>query len=924
MKMPLLQTKFHIPPVRRELVHRARLIDLLKTRQQHKLTLLTAPAGFGKTTLAASWLSEQECPVAWVSLDESDNDPIRFFSYVISALDGVTAVRIGQTALNLLHSSEPASPNTLLAYLINDLVNLNADLILALDDYHRIEAKEIHAALAFLLDNQPPKLHLVLISRTEPPLPLAKLRARHQLAELQTFDLRFSHDEIDQFLNQTMHLGLSAQQVTKLGMQTEGWVTALQLVALTVANSSDAGRLIDNITGDNRYIADYLVDEVLSSQPKHVEQFLLQTSILERMNADLCNALCDRDDSQQQLEILDRANLFVTPLDDSRTWYRYHHLFAELLRNRLADQHADQVKMLHRRAAGWFFANNMIEEAIGHSLEAEDFEAVTGYLQESIVEKILARGRFRTYLSWLERIPDAALAGYPKLVLYQVFLLWEMQDLERYRRQLALAESMLGPSPTFPDDLDGHTAAYHGILAIIKGVENCGKFATGQASSCFAQALSLLPEEYIFWRTLALGATGFCFRVEGNYNEAGQCFSQVIRLATRSNLVFLCFMYSIAQALVYLAQGRLRDAIEACQIPLTLDAEQGRNTPFAGLAYSVMGILLYLADDLPAAESHAKRGLELVTRDGDIYYMADGYYTLARIHLARGDETGALDLMDQMMARLHDMDAAQSGRIIARAYQAHIQFTCGHMDKVETWIANPGQNQLNAGQFPDILGLTYFGIYCTVHESFRDYIELINLTVARYELVAGQAQKSIAITDGLLDNYVNENRVFFKTQVLITRALALQTAGKSESAVATLIEAVKLVAPEPFVQPFVSQGRSIKTLLETAQTKLKNDSDADATNASSLAFIDQLLARLPQPQPTAQEGSPGASLTDLTPREIDVLMMLAAGVSYAEIAQRLMVSRNTVKTHLKHIYSKLDVGNRLQAINKARDFELLQ
>lgn len=921
--MPLLQTKLHIPHLRWEFVRRSQLIDLLKTHQHKKLTLITAPAGFGKTTLATCWLTQQNSPVAWVSLDESDNDPIRFFLYVITALNRASAAGIGQKALDLLESSDPVSHNTLLAYLINDLVQLDSNLILALDDYHLIHTGKIHDALAFLLDNQPTQLHLVLISRAEPPLPLARLRSKHQLAELQTVDLRFTRAETELFLNQTMHLGLSNQQISELETQTEGWVTGLQLVALTIKNAGDAGKLIDHISGSNRYIADYLIDEVLSRQPKDLEQFLLQTSILEQMNAGLCNVLTGRDDSQLLLEALEKSNLFVIPLDNTRTWYRYHHLFAELLCHRLIDQLPDQVESLHQRAAQWFFDQEMIEEAIEHSLKAKDYGVVTEYLQAIIDDEILAKGRFKTYLGWLDRIPDPYLVDYPKLLLYQVFQLWEMQDLDNFQPRLNLVEKLLGPSPSDAANLDGQTAAYHGILAIIKGVVNCGNFATKQASAFFARALRLLPDELTFWRTLALGATGFCYRVEGNYSEAGKYFSQVIELATRSNLILLCFMYSIAQALVYLAQGRLREAIEAGQIPLSLDGRQGYNIPFAGLAYSVMGILLYLSGDLSAAEKQVTRGLELVTRDGDVYYIADGHFTLAQIRIAQGDIASALDLMEQMMTQINALRPPQSGLIVARAYQAHIRIACHRLTAVKQWVANPGSEQLVANQFPDILGESYFGVYCTVHESFKSYIEFINLTVAWFEFATNNAWEAIKILDALLDGIVHEDRIFFRIRVQILKALALQKAGEDDEAVAILLTAINLVAPEPFFQLFVNEGKPMLELLAKAKNSLEENAGAAAGNGPIPVFIDEILARMAETQPAPPQNSAEPSAFELTPRETEVLTYLAEGVSYAEIAKKLMVSKNTVKTHLKRVYSKLEVANRLQAINKAKELELL-
>ena len=922
MKAPLVQTKLHIPHPRTEQVQRRRLTDHLGASHHHKLVLITAPAGFGKTTLATSWLTAQEKPVAWVSLDESDNDPLRFFLYVVSALHQ-RALDVGRTVLELLQGSDPPPYKTLLAYLINDLAVAAQPLILALDDYHLIHAQEVHDALIFLLENLPPQLQIVLISRMEPPLPVSRLRAKHQLIELGAPDLRFTWSETQTFLNQTMRLRLTNEQITQLESTTEGWITGLQLIALTVKSTVDANRVIRNISGDSRYIADYLVDEVLIRQPRRIERFLLQTSIFERISALLCDAVLQIDDSQQILEALEQANLFVIPLDTTRTWYRYHHLFAELLRHRLAQQATGQVEELHRSAARWFFEHGMIEDAIGHWLEARDYDVVTAYLNGSINDEILAKGKFRIYLAWLDWIPDAHLIRSPKLVLYRVFQLWEMQDLDKFNQQFRLVGQMLGPTPASAVGLDQQAATYHGIFAVVRGVVNCGSFATGAAADCFAQALTLLPPESIFWRTLALGATGFCCRVEGNYAAAANYFAQAVAVATDLGLVFLTFMYATVHALVHLANGQLEAAIATCKIPLALDDKQGVPIPFAGLAYTVMGILLYLEDDLVGAERHVRRGIELVTRDGDAYYVADGTFTLAQIYLARGDSEGAMSLMDEMVHQISRLPDASSALVIAHAYQAHVWISCHHITPARHWAANPGDTHLLAGQFPNLHGLPYFGIYCTVHESFTSALDFIYLTQARYELAAGHTGSALRRLDALMDRIAQESNIYFRTQVLIAQALALHEVGETDQAVSTVLGAISLVAPQPFFQLFVCEGQpDARTTRESPGVRFTRQRLAHRTRHGVGLFVEQVLSRMPAPQPSPQSGAQ-ASIDELTPREIEVLILLAKGISYTETATALTVSENTVKTHLKHIYSKLDVTNRLQAVNKAKQLALI-
>ncbi|KAA3663908.1 MAG: ATP-dependent transcriptional regulator, partial [Chloroflexi bacterium] len=511
MNTPLLLTKIHMPAVRTEFVPRPRLVNQLTA--PGKLTLICAPAGFGKTTLASCWLAQKNQQGAWLSLDESDNDLHRFFTYFTIALQQIDAT-VGQNVLDTLQTPNPPAAPIFLSHLINDLAQSNQQFILVLDDYHLIDTEAIHNALTFLVENQPPQLHLVILSRTEPPLPITKLRAKNQIVTIQANDLRFTRAETETFFNQAMQLGLTGDQIAQLENQTEGWVTGLQLAALSLKETSDAVTFIRRLSGHDRYIADYLVNEVISYQPQHIQEFLLQTAVLKRMNADLCNVVLGITNSQSILETLETANLFIVPLDNNRNWYRYHHLFADTLQRQLERQNPERMIDLHRAAAVWFMAHDMLPESIEHSLEAKDYERVVQHLDE-IIDQILASSRFKTYLRWLNKVPQTYLT--PSIALYQLFFLHEMGEFDEAAKKLRLVEDLLGPLPQDIDELDAETAVYFGILAVFKGVQKASAFAVNEALPYFSQSLELLPKELIFWRALALGANGFCHRVNGNY-----------------------------------------------------------------------------------------------------------------------------------------------------------------------------------------------------------------------------------------------------------------------------------------------------------------------------------------------------------------------------------------------------------------------
>lgn len=925
MIAPLLQTKLHIPPVRSEAVSRPRLTDVLLSHRSFKLALVTASAGFGKTTLVSHWLALNHKRAAWISLDETENDLTRFLLYVATSLHQ-TSGEIGQAALGLLGNGDSVSPKAVLVSLINDAAAAPHDLFLILDDYHRIQAAEVHDAVTFLLDNLPPQLRIVLISRTQPPLPLSRLRSRHELVEVGTADLRFTWHEAEAFLNHTMRLGLSSAQITRLESRTEGWITGLQLIALNISGAGDADRIIRELSGDDRHIADYLVAEVISRQPAQVQRFLLHTSILTRLNAQVCNAVLDIQNSQDILEALERANLFLISLSSTRTWYRYHHLFANLLYRRLTADPSVNVAALHRRAAQWHFDHNMVEDGIEHSLLAQDYAVATERLHRLIDDEILAKGRFKLFLDWMDRIPDQHLARYPKLIFYQVFQLWEMQRLDQFYQKLSLIEGMLGPIPDNVTGLDAQTASHYGILSVIKGVVNCGSFAVEEASLCFQRALRLLPEESAFWRNLSIGATGFCLRIKGEYAEADKHFARVLEFATEAGLLWLRFQYGIARVQVSRALGRLTTALRTCDSLLQLDAEQGRQLPYAGVAYAMMGELLYLTGDLAAAEERTRQGLDLVTKDGDARHVADSYYNLARIHVARGELPEAVEVMDRLIMALGRLATPPSALLIARAYQASVWVACGELDRARRWMADPGDLPgdlpLPGDRFADVRGLPYFGVYCTVYEPVEKSIRFIRFTLARMELATGNAQAALQRLDALLHDETHGEDIFFQTQLMLLKAVALQAVQKPHQAVETLIASIKLFAPEPFVQLFLSYGHPLRDLLEAARDLLASKPDLAAPDARVWTFVESVLARMPKPQaPSA--GSEQPSPAELSPREIEVLLALARGVSYGEISDDLMISLNTVKTYLKRIYSKLQVNNRLQAVNRAKELGLL-
>ncbi|MCL5959523.1 MAG: hypothetical protein M1358_09460, partial [Chloroflexi bacterium] len=586
---PLLAVKLRQPQVRASLVSRARLTERLNDGLNRALTLISAPVGFGKTTLLGEWLAgaARAIPAAWLSLDEDDNDPVRFVTYVVAALNGVQE-SVGSAALTMLRSPQPPPTNVVLTSLLNDLGSVSGDLILVLDDYHEIGAPEVHDAVAFFLGNLPPRMHLAITTRSDPPLPLSRLRARNQLVEIRGPELLFTLEEAETFLNRVMDLGLSTGDVAALQSSTEGWIVGLQLIAVSLQGRRDVASLVATVTGAHRYIVDYLVDEVLSRQPEEVRLFLLRTSILRELAGPLCNAVTGRNDSAAVLVQMERDNLLVTPLDEERRWYRYHHLFAECLRGRLEAEEPGSVPELHRRASQWYEQQGLVDEAIGHALSAQDFEAAARLVEEH-APRLLGQGRIVELLNLANRLPEALVHARPRLCVLVGQSLALGGQLEASESYLQSAEGALTGVPQ-PDSqvLQGQIAAARASIATQR--------ADAQRTIEYARhALSHLPHSEPFMRSLAAFNLGDAHLLTGEVVPASAAFTQAVDLSLATGSLHMVTLSSAYLARTQLLRGRLRDAERVCQRALSLVAElseaPARMVPTVGMLYAYLGHL---------------------------------------------------------------------------------------------------------------------------------------------------------------------------------------------------------------------------------------------------------------------------------------------------------------------------------------------
>lgn len=909
----MLETKFYLPRSRPGAVPRPRLVDVLDRGTSATLTLVSAPAGFGKTTLLAQWLERRTHgdrggpSVAVLSLDAGDNEPRTYWSYLVTALRMV-APQVGVEELALLQTADPPPIHRLLTTLLNELGALPADVVLVLDDYHVIESREVHEAMAFLLDHAPPRLHVVITSRADPAVPLARLRARGELVEVRVTDLRFTPDEAASYFNGAMGLALTAAEVSTLGERTEGWIAALQLAALSMQKRGDVAGFIRSFTGDDRYIVDYLVEEVLQRQPDHIEKFLLHTSILDRLNGALCDAVTKQGGGKATLEALDRANLFLVPLDDQRRWYRYHHLFADLLRARLRDEQPDLVPALHQRASGWHEQHGERAEAIGHALAAADFERAAELVEREVPASRRDR-REGVLLTWLEQLPDEVVRSRPVLSVAYAGTLLSTDTVEGVEQRLLDAERWLsavdgeGPAELVVVDeaefrhLPGWVAIYRAAQALVLGDAS----ATVHHAQ---QALNLLDEGDPIANAAASALLGLASWGRGDLDAAHQAYatcSAIFRQAGHLSDVLAC---AITLGDIRVTQGRLREALRTYERALLLTGnndEAKRKPVLRGTAdmYVGMSEVHREHNELDAAKQWLRSSHELGEHTGLPQNRYRWRVAMARVHGAEGDLDAALALLDEA-ERTYVGDFAPEVRPVS-ALKARIWVRQGRLDEAFAWA------QERALSVDD--ELSYLREF--------EHLTLARMLTARF--AADGREHDLADANRLLERLLGAadegGRTGSVLEVLVLQALAVQPHGDTAPALVPLDRALKLAAPEGYARIFLDKGPAMMALLQAA-----------ADHGRWPAYVSRLLGAGPVARKTEpRTPTSGAPLVEpLSARERDVLRLLATDLGGPDIARELVVSLSTVRTHTRSIYAKLGVTSRRAAVRRAGELDLLR
>ncbi|MGM0881404.1 MAG: LuxR C-terminal-related transcriptional regulator [Bacillota bacterium] len=868
-----------------------------------KLTLISASAGFGKTTLVSEWVTGCDRPVAWLSLDEGDNDSTRFLIHLVAALQTIVE-NIGEGVLGALNSSQPPSTESILTILINEISSLPYKFVLVLDDYHIIDAKPIDDALIFLLENLPPQMHLIIATRENPQLPLARLRVRDQLNELRATDLRFTPGEAAAFLNQVMGLVLSADEITELETRTEGWIAGLQLAALSMQGCEDIPAFIRAFAGDNRYIVDYLVEEVLQRQPDHVRSFLLQTSILDRLHGPLCDAVTGQEDGNARLDALERGNFFVVPLDDRRQWYRYHHLFAEVLSAHLREDQPDQVATLHRRASTWYEHHGSAADAIRHALASEDF-ARAADLVEMACPAMRSSRQEAAMLSWLKALPEELFRCRPVLSAGYAWALLACGELEGALDRLRDAERWLGttedmrerPETPLAEMVVVDEEEFRHLPGAISLYRAAYAQALGDVSATIKYArrvLVLVPEDDHLLRGSAAALLGLASWMSGDLEAAHRSFTDGMAIVQLAGGISDAIGGAIAPADIRIAQGRLRQAMRTYERGLQLATEQGEPA-LRGTAdmYVGMSQLYREHNDLHVATQHLLKSKEQGEHTGFPQNRYRWHVAMARIREAQGDLDGALDLLHEA-EHLYVSDFFPNVRPVA-ALRTRVWVAQGRLDEAHDWAQEHG--------------LSAWDDLCYLREF--EHITLARVLLLRYK--SDRADRSMLEAMGLLERLLQAaeegERMGSVIEILVLQALAHHMQGDIPAALVPLERALTLAEPEGYVRIFVDEGRPIATLLEAA---LKQGIAMNYVRRLLTAFgkvEDRTLAKQVVSEP-------------LSERERDVLRLLRTDLSGPDIARELMVSLNTLRTHTKNIYDKLEVNNRRAAVRRAEELDL--
>ncbi|PIE80369.1 MAG: hypothetical protein CSA11_08610 [Chloroflexi bacterium] len=923
MMTRILKTKLFVPPLRQEIVARPPLLARLDGVQQRPFALISAPAGFGKTTLVVEWINQMaagrnkkaEMPpfsIAWLSLDENDNDPMRFWRYVVAALQ--TAVpNLPDDVTSILDEQVPVAVAGFLTDLLNALTTTTSrrprdiphPVTLVLDDYHLIEDDNIHKGIAFLLDHTPPHMHLIMTTRQDPPLPLARLRGRNLLVEIRQNDLAFSQAEAAQFLNEVMGLALHEEAISTLSARTEGWITGLQMAALSMQGQDDVDGFLAAFTGSHRYVLDYLMEEVWQRQPPEIQHFLRQTAVLDKLCAELCQKLITADEAFKQgtqtnpsssifhlncqaiLEHLDRTNLFIISLDEARFWYRYHHLFADLLRQRLAQTKPERIPVLHALAGEWYEENGRLPEAIHHYLQSMTQDRAAELIMQ-VADTYLMRSEIDILLNWIGSLSHETMGKYPLLFVYQAGAMLlagqSFKTIEAYLQE-ALAYSN-GKTTGEVNVLRSLIAAFQGQL---------------EASTYYSEkALELLPPENLFLHSVVIQNMALAQMLNGDVNIAIDSLLTAAKVCAEANNVMsqvICLTHVAESSIL---AGRLFAAKDYYEQAIVLAVDgQKRPLPVMSNAKLGMGEIYREWNQLDKAAALSAEGLALFKRWSEISGL-DGYVWSARIRQAQGDEAGALADMEKAKEIAARFDTWELGNYMVGILRAQLDIEQGRVETAVRWLNKSGIHEASLAETP-------------YHMWETGHMTLIRLAIAQQEY-----EQALNLIAKILEQAAKMGRQGTVIDALTLQAIAYHHTHRPQEAQTALQQALTLAEPEQYIRIFLDKGTPIRQLLGTLQQTVQTP--------NLQPYITQLLTAFQSSTTNRRAATVSRQVPIVDPlssRELEVLNLIATGYTNRHIAEQLFIAHSTVKTHINNIYNKLGVSNREAALTRAQELGLI-
>lgn len=897
-----LMTKLYLPPARQTLVQRPVLLDQLKDGLRGKLTLVSAPAGFGKTSLVAAWRKDCETPLAWVSLDEEDNEPLRFLDYVIGALQMVDN-ELGDQTAELLHRSNTPPLKVVLTSLLNEINAYDKEFVMAFDDYHVIHEHGIHDALSYLIERLAPHAHALIATRSDPPFPLGRLRARGELKELRASDLRFDTAEAATFLNEVMNLELTPADVSALEDRTEGWIAGLQLSALTLQNRTNRSELVKEFAGDNRFVLDYLLEEVLNCQTEQVQDFLLRTSILARLNGSLCDVLTGDQSGHAMLEQLERANLFLVRLDGRGEWFRYHHLFADLLRLKLKQKQPGAMRELQIKASQWFEQNGLADEAINYALAAQDWDRALNLI-EPIAFPRLSAGGFERLKHWVEAIPEAAFKSRPLLFPFYVPSLIYNEEYDKAEKYLQVIETV---------EPEGLRKSLMSLVWTTRSIVASALYQPERATECSQKAFEFLLPDDIKQRAVVMQSRVRAASMRGDTQEMEKVLLEALPAYREAEHLIFQVWGQMALGVVRIMRGRLRDGVQALEGAQQFVRDRLQTRPETLLyAYVTLCDVHRERNEIDVAKSDLNDALTVIRQTGRESYpgfVLENLKSLVLMLDLCNDSAQSDVLLDQAVRRYRrcgnevvekQLEALQALLVMRRG---------GDMSQVNRWVQTSGLSADDKTSFPR---------------------EFPHLVLARWLIVTMQAKPALALLSRLLKAAQEANRGRSVIEIHVLQALAHQSLDDEGAAIKAIENALTLGQPESFVRTFVDEGEVVsKLLLELLKQKGKR---WESEKPELLQYVVRLkeLFSPSGPVPVARvattesEALPWWYVEDpLSERELEVLQHVGRGLSNQEIADKLFLSAGTVKRHMSNIYQKLDVHSRTQALERARTLKVL-